>query len=137
MKRRVLVVDDNDDARTIIRLRLSKEGFDVTTAAHGAEGLQAICGERPCCVLLDLTMPEMDGFQFLTALRQQPTPPPVFVVTQHDDASTCQRVRQLGAGHVFTKAQAFDRSFGACLSRLLEVVPVVGDDLRRSPQVVP
>ncbi len=132
MNRRILVVDDNFDVRMILSIRFKKIGFEVTTAADGSEGLAALRGHPACCVLLDLMMPTMDGFQFLSALRQHPAPPPVFVVTQSDDAHTQSRAQQLGAGRVFTKTQAFERDFPSMLVRLLEITPAADSARCRS-----
>jgi len=123
MQRHILVVDDNVDVRTILSRRLSQNGFRVSTAADGAAGLEAVRRHTPCCVLLDLMMPVMDGFAFLAALQAHPAPPPVFVVTHSDDPGARRRAQQLGAGRVFTKSEAFERSFGTMLTELLHAAP--------------
>src|SRR4051794_433510 len=59
----VLVVDDDQDIRESLRLLLSEEGFDVHTAANGAEAVEQMEAETPCFVILDLMMPVMDGWE--------------------------------------------------------------------------
>ncbi|MDR7038990.1 PAS domain S-box-containing protein [Methylobacterium sp. BE186] len=66
---RVLVVDDDADARARLRRTLARDGWSVAEAENGAAGLERFDAERPNLILLDLMMPEMDGFGFLRALR--------------------------------------------------------------------
>jgi CheY-like chemotaxis protein len=61
---RVLIVEDEPDVRRMLELLLKHEGYEVTTAANGAEALAAMRQEMPCLVLLDIMMPVMDGWQF-------------------------------------------------------------------------
>jgi CheY-like chemotaxis protein len=71
MPRTVLIIDDHDDIRAILREVLEEEGYHVLVAANGEEGLAVLRrASRPCVVLLDLMMPVMDGWQFLDAARQ-------------------------------------------------------------------
>jgi len=67
----VLVVDDDPDILQTLALCLSSEGYRVTTAANGQEALDLLGKERPACVLLDLMMPVMDGWQFVAELEQR------------------------------------------------------------------
>jgi signal transduction histidine kinase/DNA-binding response OmpR family regulator len=79
----VLIVEDDGETRQLLRRNLEKEGYQVREATHGVEGLQQLDHSMPGLVLLDLMMPEMDGFQFLEALRERQGQglPPVIVVT--------------------------------------------------------
>jgi CheY-like chemotaxis protein len=116
MSERVLIVDDNEDVRRILELRLGLAGFDVSGAANGREGLAALRGAKWDLVLLDLVMPEVDGFEFLAALRGAPEPaPPVVVMTQYDDAANRQRALELGAARYVGKTSALDRGFPGAL----------------------
>ena len=78
-----LVVDDLPENRELLRLALEREGWNVMEAAHGREAFTRIAEKRPDLILLDLMMPEMDGFEFLTRLRDNPEHSgiPVIVVT--------------------------------------------------------
>ena len=66
---KLLVVDDEPAIRLLLQAIMSQEGHDVETAADGVEGLAAIERELPDVVLLDLAMPNMDGWHFLEELR--------------------------------------------------------------------
>jgi PAS domain S-box-containing protein len=82
----VLVVEDDADTRNILRRMLTKEGWAVTEATNGRVALEQVAESQPELILLDLMMPEMDGFAFLEALRQQDAwrSIPVVVVTAKD-----------------------------------------------------
>jgi CheY-like chemotaxis protein len=79
----VLIVEDDADTRAMLRRSLEKEGWSVSEAEHGRVGLDRVASGEPALVLLDLMMPEMDGFEFLDQLRLRPagTAPDVVVIT--------------------------------------------------------
>ena len=81
--RRVLVVEDDDSARDLIRRALEDEGWEVDEAENGRVALERLAEREPALVLLDLMMPEMDGFEFLETLREgeQHSAVPVVVIT--------------------------------------------------------
>jgi PAS domain S-box-containing protein len=66
----VLVVEDDEPTRTLLRRALQKEGRKVMEAENGRIALNRIADQRPSLILLDLMMPDMDGFEFLDALRE-------------------------------------------------------------------
>ncbi len=69
MKRKILVVDDEDDILNFLELVLSEKGYEVVTASGGQEALTRAQLERPDLVLLDIMMPQMDGWEVLKLLR--------------------------------------------------------------------
>jgi CheY-like chemotaxis protein len=79
----VLIVEDDEPTRLIIRRILEKEGWPVQEAENGQVALEQISQSRPALILLDLMMPEMDGFEFMLRLRQQTDTQaiPVVVIT--------------------------------------------------------
>jgi len=97
-ERRVLVVDDDATTRSMLRKLLERQGWEVAEAGNGREGLERVRGSRPALVLLDLMMPEMDGFAFLDALRASggDTPPVVVLTAKELTRADQQRL----AGHV-------------------------------------
>jgi two-component system cell cycle response regulator len=98
MSARILVVDDVPANVKLLEARLSAEYFDVLTASNGAEAL-AICKRAECdIILLDVMMPDMDGFEVCRALKSNPATHfiPVVIVTALD--SPADRVRGLEAG---------------------------------------
>ncbi len=84
---RVLAIDDEAEILDLITYALpSERGFEVCTARDGAEGLQTYYRERPDCVLVDVQMPVMSGFQFLRALRgdRESAQTPVIILSALD-----------------------------------------------------
>lgn len=82
----VLVVDDDQSTRDMLGRMLAKEGWRVREAANGAECLEQLASAVPAVMLLDLMMPEIDGFEVLRAIRQTPAwrDIPVVIVTSKD-----------------------------------------------------
>jgi len=68
---KVLIVDDDAPTRAVLRRSLEKAGWSVSEAENGRVGLDRLDSERPTLVLLDLMMPEMDGFEFLDGVRSR------------------------------------------------------------------
>jgi CheY-like chemotaxis protein len=97
---RILVVDDDAMIRTLLRAVLEREGYDVSEAINGADGLQQYQAMLPDLVITDLQMSVMDGFQLLQEL-QRTVPPPV-VIAISGDQHTLTRARALTA-HTFAK----------------------------------
>lgn len=82
---RVLIVDDDEGVRRLMRLLLETSGYETMSASNGSEALEQMRQHRPCLVLLDMKMPVMDGFEFR---RQQIADPalahiPVVCLTAH------------------------------------------------------
>jgi PAS domain S-box-containing protein len=99
-QRRVLVVDDDYHVRPTLARLLQRGGFQVTEAADGRTGLDMIEREPPDLVLLDIRMPDIDGYEVLRRLKQNPTRQhiPVVILTASDlGASAQQRALALGA----------------------------------------
>ena len=69
-KKKILVIDDENDILLIIKSALHEEGFDVTTANNGYDGLALAEDASPDLIILDIMMPEMDGFEVLQQLKE-------------------------------------------------------------------
>jgi hypothetical protein len=82
----VLIVEDDQQAREMLRRALAREGWQVLEAENGRLALERLDGLVPALILLDLMMPEMDGFEFMQQLRQRPDcrRVPVVVITAKD-----------------------------------------------------
>ena len=102
----ILVVDDDRDARARLRAVLERDGWTVAEAANGKEALAMIGARAPQLILLDLTMPVMDGFTFLHELRERPgcADIPVVVLTARD-LNADERRQLEGADRVLQKGQ--------------------------------
>jgi len=102
----VLVVDDNAANRDLAEHTLVDEGYRVVTATNGVEALAAFAGpERPACVLLDVRMPTMDGFEACQRIRAAPGggDVPVIFLTALRDVDTFDRALEVGGDDFLTK----------------------------------
>ncbi len=100
----VLVVDDDRGARERLRSVLERNGWTVQEAANGAEALERVKVARPRLILLDLTMPVMDGFAFLHALRDAPNGADIpVVVLSARDMTSAERKQLEAADRVLAK----------------------------------
>ena len=121
MTRRVVLAEDEPDIRLIARLSLKRAGFDVVTAANGAEALSRVAEHPPDVVLLDWMMPEMDGPSACTRLKADEATRgiPVIFLTARSQESEIKRGLALGALGYITKP--FDAaSLGDRVRQLLE-----------------
>ncbi len=117
----VLVVEDDDSSREMMRSMLQREGWAVTQATNGREGLECVARERPHVILLDLMMPEMDGFEFLVELHRNPPwrDIPVVVITAKE-LTADERARLNGSVEKVLLKGAFSRE--ELLSQVRELV---------------
>ena len=103
---RVLVVEDDKFLQRLLVMKLTQDGFDVSGASDGEEGLRRIVTESPDLVVLDLIMPKMDGFEVLTQMRTNAASRdiPVIVLSNLGQDEDVSRVKQLGAMEFLTKS---------------------------------
>jgi type IV pilus assembly protein PilB len=104
-KRRVLIVDDVADNRTLISAALGMDGYDLVEADGGAAALETIARAKPDLVLLDLMMPEVDGFAVVREIRGEMamTGLPIIIVTAMGEAESQALALELGADDYMTK----------------------------------
>jgi two-component system response regulator FixJ len=94
---RIAVVDDDPFVLKGLRRLLRSAGFDVDTYASGAEFLNADTSDAPDCLVLDLNMPQMTGFDVQVRLAQSGKGTPVIVITGDDTPEAQSRALRLGA----------------------------------------
>jgi len=103
---RILVVDDEADIRTLLRDLLERAGFEVDEAPTGREALRALAAAPPALVLLDVSMPELDGYQTLERIRDLSDVPVIMLTAR---AQELEKVRGLSAGADDYVAKPFGR----------------------------
>jgi two-component system, OmpR family, alkaline phosphatase synthesis response regulator PhoP len=105
MKPRVLVVDDESDFIQLLKYNLENQGFDILTAGDGMEALNTARRELPDVVLVDLMLPDIDGFSVCEILRSQPSTSkvPIIVVSALDGDYVRSRGIQAGVACCFKK----------------------------------
>src|SRR6516225_5168026 len=108
-KPRILVIDDDAGIREQMKMTLGYDGYDVSGAATGQEGLALVERELPDLVLLDVKMPGMDGLEVLDRLRSMNDALPVVVVSGHGTISTAVEATKKGAFDFIEKPFAADR----------------------------
>ena len=103
---RILVVDDEADIRTLLRDLLERAGFVVDEAPTGREALRTLADSPPALVLLDVSMPELDGYQTLERIRDLSDVPVIMLTAR---AQELEKVRGLSAGADDYVAKPFGR----------------------------
>ena len=118
----ILVVDDNEDNRAMLARRLARQGYEVLTAAGGQAALATLAARPMDLVLLDVMMPDLDGYAVLQRLKADPAlrDIPVLMISALDDMDSVVRCIQLGADDYLGKP--FDpvllqARIGACLEK--------------------
>ncbi len=101
-ERRILVVDDEERMVRFIRLNLEHDGYEVSVAYNGSQALNKIRTDLPDLVLLDVMMPDIDGFEVLRTLREISSIP-VIMLTARGDEDDRVRGLELGADDYVTK----------------------------------
>lgn len=99
MSLEILAVDDSRTMRDMIRLALTPAGFTVHTADDGLHGIEVLDGIDPDAIITDINMPRMDGFGFITAVRDQKEhrTTPILVLTTEAAPELKVRARSAGA----------------------------------------
>jgi DNA-binding response OmpR family regulator len=118
--RKVLIVDDDPDIRSLYRLVLRQEGLEVMEAASGQEALSLVEVDIPALVLLDIMMPDMDGYEVCRRLRAnaQTMEVPVLLFSANGAGRVWENVRRVGADDFVTKT-AGPRAVAARIHSLL------------------
>ena len=98
MSRRILIIEDNEQNLYLVRFLLEKNGFEVAEARDGQAGLDYVKSRVPDAILLDIQLPEMDGYAVARALRQNPDLKRVPIVAVTSYAMVGDRERALEAG---------------------------------------
>jgi two-component system, LuxR family, response regulator FixJ len=104
----IFIIDDDDATRDSLRLLLESEGFDAQEFAAGEPFLEAARPVDGDCLVLDLNMPGMSGFEVLEALRRRGDPLPVIIVTARLDGASRNRALAGGALAVIEKPPRVD-----------------------------
>jgi DNA-binding response OmpR family regulator len=102
MPKTILVVDDKANVRTLVREYLTEQGFRVTTADNGQNALYAARQDKPDLILLDIMMPEMDGYEFIRAYRRESDAPIILLTAKLEESDKVIGL-ELGADDYITK----------------------------------
>lgn len=103
MRKKVLIVEDEKNIVDILRFNLTHEGYETMEAYDGATGLSLALEQDPDLILLDLMLPEMDGFQVCRTLREHGHNTPVLIITAREEEKDKVLGLELGADDYITK----------------------------------
>ncbi|MNO89342.1 Response regulator MprA [compost metagenome] len=108
MRSTVLLIDDDEKIISMLRRGLAFEGYDVVTAANGAEGLNILLSSEPDLVVLDVMMPKVDGFEVCRRLREGGSTVPILMLTAKDEIEHRVKGLDLGADDYLVKPFALE-----------------------------
>ena len=105
MTKRILVVEDQEDLRGILRDLLTGSGYDVVEAADGRDGVAKAKSERPDLILMDIQLPVLDGYETTRQIRTDPNlkTTPIIAVSSYAMKGDEEKARASGCDHYVTK----------------------------------
>ena len=120
-KQHILLVEDDGFLASIYAQKLELEGFDVSLATNGEDGLRLATKDIPDLILLDLVMPKLNGFEVLERLKQEDATKkiPVLVLTNLGQREDVERCMQLGAAGYVIKAHSLPHETIAKVKEIL------------------
>jgi CheY-like chemotaxis protein len=97
LRKHILLVEDNDDNASIYQMALEHAGYRVTRAADGEQALRLVRLIRPDLIIMDISLPKLDGWQVTAAIKKDPAlrPVPIVAVTAHAFDTDRQKARLL------------------------------------------
>ena len=102
----VLVIDDDQAMLKMIQIALKRADLDVLLASSGSEGLQIFRDNKPDIAIVDIAMPEMDGYEVVTQIRASGEPHanlPIVILTAHAHPTMRENIEDLGISHFLVK----------------------------------
>ena len=117
----VLIIEDDQDSAEMLERMVRRLGFSIRRAADGVEGLAALGDSRPVAILLDLNMPNLNGFEFIEQLAQSENYATIpLIVLSGQELSVAQHHRLLAAGcRYYMKGSAAPREIAATLREMV------------------
>ena len=105
MGKKILLADDEEDVKSILKMFLKSKGYEVCTAFDGLDAIDQTKKEKPDLILLDIMMPEMDGFEVCKKLKSDPETAdiPVIMVSAASHAESVQKGLDAGASDYIVK----------------------------------
>ncbi|HLE31689.1 MAG TPA: response regulator [Bacteroidota bacterium] len=103
VKNKILVVDDEEALRTVLSSELEGEGYQVSTAGDGEEAIKILGSQQFHLILLDIKMPNVDGFEVLKFIKQKQPSTKVIMLTGFADLKNAIESKKLGAEDFVSK----------------------------------
>jgi two-component system, cell cycle response regulator DivK len=111
---KILLVEDNEMNRDMLSRRLQKKGYEVVMALDGLEGVRMAASEKPDLILLDMSLPEIDGWEATRRIRAEGGQAPIIALTAHAMSGDREKALEAGCDDYDTKPVE--------LARLLEKI---------------
>ncbi|WP_186438434.1 response regulator transcription factor [Cohnella terricola] len=108
MRPHIAVIDDDEKITALLRRSLAFEGYEITTASDGADGLRVLSQRQADLIILDVMMPKMDGWEVCRRLREAGISSPILLLTAKDDVMDRVRGLDLGADDYLVKPFALE-----------------------------
>ncbi|MBT3589208.1 MAG: response regulator [Candidatus Marinimicrobia bacterium] len=117
---KILIVEDNELNRDMLSRRLIRKGFDIVMAEDGQKGVDMSKSESPDLILMDLSLPVMDGWEATSTIKDETATAeiPIIVLTAHAMAGDREKALEAGADEYDTKPIEFKRLLGKIKSFL-------------------
>jgi CheY-like chemotaxis protein len=111
---KILIVEDNEMNRDMLSRRLERKGFSIVMAEDGKKGVDMSLSETPDLILMDLSLPVMDGWEATSTIKANPETKniPIIVLTAHAMAGDREKALEAGADEYDTKPIEFKRLLG-------------------------
>ena len=122
---KILYVEDNDDNVYMLRGRLTRSGFEVAVATDGEQGVAMAGSEAPDLILMDLSLPVLDGWEATSRLKSAPATRPIPIIALSAHAMAGDRAKAIAAGcdDYYTKPVDFPRLLGKIRTLLAKEPP--------------
>lgn len=131
MRERLLVIDDDEKIISMLRRALAFEGYEVSTAVNGEDGLRRMMQEEPDCVILDVMMPGVDGWEVCRRIRESGSRVPILMLTAKDEVSSRVKGLDLGADDYLVKPFALEELLARIRALLRRQSGEKADETRR------
>lgn len=109
MPKKIAIIEDEADIRDMYKIKLELGGYEVVSADNGTDGLKLIKSEKPDLVLLDILMPDKDGYEVLEEIKKSNDPKlkltPVIVISNLSNENDISEAKELGASDFLVKAK--------------------------------
>lgn len=121
-KKRILCIEDNELFSTVLKKEVDKAGYEVVVARDGKEGIELLYKKICDLILLDILMPNVDGFEFLETIRKNPSLKsiPVVILSNLGSPADIEKARALGVSLFLIKDQNLPSQIIAAFGKVLE-----------------
>ena len=108
MKKNILIIEDDEFFRELISKKLTSSGFSMSEAVDGQKGIDKVKSSKPDLILLDLLLPNVDGFEVLSTLKENPKTSsiPVIILSNLSSGDDIEKGLKLGAADFLIKSQS-------------------------------